>query len=486
MMQADFVRWLKTSARRIVLVEVSVNSGGVELTRYLSTGAYNTGPADSPANQVYLPVLDAGVSFPEQLNIAGGASMSAGDIEIVNFDGSRTGWLNDVWMNRPIKAYIGDPSWQRSDFQLIFSGVVADIGIKSRETLALKLRDRMQLLNFPVSEAVVGGSVPNAGSLLPVCFGECHNVTPVLTNPATLEYAVHTSAIERIIEVRDNGMPVQFDANLAAGRFTLKQAPAGQITASVQGDNAGGYVNTIAGVIQRILTAFGPAATRLSIADIDAANFAAFDAAHPQPVGLYMTDRTNMIAAIQQLTASIASQLVASAMGIFQLYQISLPASGGFEIFDRHFEARSLVPRSRTDVVAGIKLGYGRNYTVQSNLQTALPADHRALYAQDYLSTSATDEAVRALYRLDSAVAQQATCLIRKADADAEAARQLAMYKVPRTLYELQGTAELLQLRLGQVVLMQTDQCGLRSKSGVVVARAVSQDTGKTKIGVLI
>jgi hypothetical protein len=40
-------------------------------------------------------------------------------------------------------------------------------------------------------------------------------------------------------------------------------------------------------------------------ADIDAANFAAFDAAHPQAVGVYLTDRTNVLDCRQGLAASV-------------------------------------------------------------------------------------------------------------------------------------------------------------------------------------
>ncbi|MBC3931974.1 hypothetical protein [Undibacterium curvum] len=487
MNQADFVRWLKSRARRVVLIEIGVNSGGQELTRYLSTGAYNTGPADVPANQVYLPVVEVGMSFPEQLSIGASSSVSSGDIEINNTGGVRDAWLTDIWMNRPIRAWIGDPDWGRADFQLIFSGVVADVSPKGRDVLALKLRDRMQLLNMPLSEAVIGGAGANAGALLPVCFGECHNVTPVLTDPATLEYAVHTSAIEQIIEVRDNGLPVSFAPILSAGRFRLNQAAIGQITCSVQGDNSGGYVNSLAGIVRRILTSFGPQSTRLQASDIDAPNFLAFDQAHAQPMGIYLTERTNCIAAVQQLAGSVGAQLVASAQGVFQLYQISLPSPGGFQILDRHIEERSLVPKTRTDVVAGIKLGYCRNYTVQNQLQTALPPEHKALYAQDYLVASVSDETTRALYRLDATVAQQNTCLLRKSDADIEAARQLAMWKVPRAVYEAQGVPELMQLSVGQPVTVMVSRFGLSAGvGGVVVMRSVAWDTGKVKIGVIV
>jgi hypothetical protein len=487
MTATDFTTWLKQSAMRVVLVEVTACVAGQEVKRYLSTRAYNSGPLDTPANQHYQPIVSSGINFTEQLSITLQASLSVGDIEINNLNGIRDTWLLDVWTNREIKAYIGDPGWSRNEFKLIFNGVVADISPKGRDTLALKIRDRMQLLNMPVSESVIGGASSNSGTLLPVCFGECHNVTPVLTDPATLEYAVHSSAIERIIEVRDNGLPVSFAPLPGTGRFRLNQSAIGQITCSVQGDATGGYVNSLAGIVKRMLTAFGPASTRLTLNDIDLVNFADFEQMHTQPLGLYLSERTNMITAIQQLAASIGAQLVAPASGLFQLYQITLPSVGGFEISERHIEERSLVPTSRTDVVAGIKLGFCRNYTVQAQLQTALPPDHKSLYSQEYLVSSASDDATRALYRLDKTIAQQNGCLLRKVDADPEAARQLTMWKVPRTIFELQGIPELMQLTIGQKVTLKMRRFGLESGvGGVVVLRSVSWDTAKVKVGVIV
>lgn len=483
----SFNNWLKKdSALRILLIEIMVSIKGVETKRYLSTRAYNTGPNDVPANQHYEPIVATGINLTEQLSINLQPSMSVGDIEIINFDGSRDSWLFDVWANREIKVFIGGEGWSRADFRMIFNGIVADVSPKGRDAIALKIRDRMQLLNMPLSEAVIGGTGANAGNLLPVCFGECHNVTPILIDPAMLEYAVHVSSIERIIEVRDNGIPVSFTPILERGRFRLNQSPVGQITCSIQGDNTGGYVNTLAGIVQRILTAYGPAVTRLKLSDIDAANFTSFDQAHGQPLGIYLTDRSNIISTIQALASSIGAQLLASASGLFQLYQISQPQAGQFVLHDRHIEERSLTPTFRSEVVAGIKLAFCRNYTVQSQLQTALPAEHKDLYATEYLFALATDYAVRSLYKLDSTIAQQNTCLLNKVEACIEATRQLSLWKVPRTIYEAQCTSEIMTVSLGQHITTNLSRFGLSNVGAIVVMRSVSWDTGKVKIGVLV
>ena len=115
MTDAAFAAWLASStAIRLTLVEVVVNVGGTDTTRYLSTGPYTTGAADSPANLAYLPVVASGIRYTERISLTNDASLAAGDIEIRNLDGSRDSWLGDVWANRQIQAFIGDPRWQRA------------------------------------------------------------------------------------------------------------------------------------------------------------------------------------------------------------------------------------------------------------------------------------------------------------------------------------------------------------------------------------
>lgn len=489
MTDLEFQGWLKqTGVARLVLVEASVNSGGQEVTRYLSSKAYNTRPDDVPANQHYDPVVAAGVAFTEQLSLTGAAGLSYGDIEIQNINGVRDSWLDDIWMNRSIRIFIGSPDWRRADFRMIFNGVAADIAPKSRDTLAIKLRDKLQLLNMPVSELTLGGATANKDAIIPLTFGECHNVTPLLVDPANLEYQVHPGAVERIIEVRDNGLPVDITDLSASGKFRLKASPAGQITASVQGDKATAYSNTIASVIRRIVTGFGAATTRFTDADIDLDNFAAFDAAHPQPVGIYITDRANILTVIQDLAASIGAQVGMSRLGKLQLFQISLPAGAPtFDIQPRHMLQRTFAQTQRTDVSAAIKLGFAKNWTVQAGLQTALPAEHKDLFAQEWLTSTTSDAAVRAAYRLDAMPVQQDTMLLCRVDADAEAARQLAMWKQPRKILEFVGVPELLMLQRGQQVRIFNPRFGCQNGvTGVVMSLAPDYMSASVKVGVIV
>jgi len=433
-------------------------------------------------------VVTGGLAFTEQVSLTGEAGLSGGDIELDNADGALDGWLNDVWRNRSIKAWVGDSAWPRADFRLIFDGIVDDIGSSAPETLNLSLRDKMQRLDTPITEAKLGGTSPNKDVVLPVPFGECHNVAPLLTNPATLEYGF-LGAVESTFEVRTNGKPVPVELNNATGRFKMNINPlANVVTASVQGESGGGYAPRIAPLVQRIATAYGKESDRFALGDLDLDNLAAFDASHPQPVGLYVADRTNQAQAIQQLAASVGAQAIMSRTGQLRLVQIALPAAGvPVEIGPDQMKERSLRQVQRLPVVAAVKIGFDRNWTVQAGLTTSIPPEHADLYATEWLTATAVDEAVRARYRLTDDPAQIDTCLKVEVDAQAEAARRLALNKVPRAVYEFDGEPEMMLLELGRPVVLRNERFGLQDGvPGVVVLLSHNWLASRVTVGVMV
>lgn len=489
MTDPQFLEWLETpSAIRMVLIEVQVNVAGQEMTRYITSRPYLTGPLEVPANTEYLPLATGGLAFTEQVSLTGEAGLSGGDIELDNADGALDSWLGDVWRNRAIKVWSGDLRWARADFRLVFDGIIADVGSTDRNSISLALRDKLQRLDTPITEAKLGGVSTNKDVTLPIPLGECHNVAPLLTNPATLEYGF-LGAVESIFEVRTNGKPVPITVDNATGRFKLTINPlANVVTASVQGDNAGGYAPRIAPLVQRIATGYGKASDRFTAADLDLANLATFDSAHPQLVGLYVADRTNQAQAIQQLAASVGAQALMSRTGKLRLIQIALPAAGvPVEIGPDQMLEGSLHPAQRLAVVAAVKIGYDRNWTVQANLTTSIPPAHADLYATEWLTETVVDEAVKARYRLTDDPPQVDTCLKTTEDAHAEAARRLALHKVQRTIYEFDGEPEMMLLELGQPVVLRDSRFGLQDGApGVVVILSPSWLTGRVTVGVLV
>lgn len=477
----QYLAWLKNGGRRIALVEVDTST-----PHYLASVAYTTLPTDTPANRVYLPCVDSGVDFTARLALEGLPSLASGDIVIRNDDGRFDSWLDEIWVNRSIRVYIGDLTWPKADFRLVFSGVVAKLESSEKGTLNVVLRSKLERLNTPVTESTLGGSSTNKDRLLPITLGEVHNIEPLLTDDALHEYQFHAGASERVIEVRDNGVPVSKTDFLSTGKFRLTQSPAGTITASVQGSTS--YVNTVAALVERLATSYGTPSERFTSGDIDSANFTAFAAAHTQKVGLHLRDRANVLECCQQLAASIGSQVTVSSTGLLRLHQIALPAVGTPTVIKTSdYEALSLEIRERTDVIAGVKLGYCKNWTVQTSLDTGIPSAHKDLFAQEWLTVSARDATVASNYRLYADAPQIDTLLLVESEAQAEATRRLNLWKVQRTVFGIRGYAQLLLLELGDPVTLYGDRFGLDAgRTGIVIGLKSDWMTGRVDVEILV
>lgn len=466
---SQYAAWLEDSgAQRVTLFEVGVNSGGSEIVRYLSNKAYGGGSASTP----YRAVVAGGLKMAESVSLVAEAGLSAGDIEIYNIGGEFDAWLDDIWVNKPIQAWVGDVRWPRADFRQIFNGIVADIdGTKTRDRLNLKLRDKLQRLNTPISEVQIGGAAPNPTALRPILLGEAHNFTPKLKNQSTGEYEFNAGAAEDVIEVRVDGKPRTVTENLSLGSFTFSTAVGpGGVTCSAQGVKlSGSYVNTIAKLVEYLVTQCGKVSDRFSGSDLDTANLAAFNTAQPQPVGLWVPDRMNVLEACHKLASSVGAQVVSSRTGLLRLIQVAIPTAATTELRPNVQLDRSIRLVDQTDVVGAVTIAYCKNWTVQPNLQTSIPGDHKELFADEWLTATATDATVISAYKLDAAPLQIETCLLAATDAQAEAARRLAIFKVKRKTYRFEGTPSNMLLELGQPVKLFSNRYGLSAgKFGMV------------------
>jgi hypothetical protein len=492
---AQFAAWLGNSgAQRVMLFKIGVKSGGVDIIRRLSTKAY-VGSATTP----YLAVVAGGLKITESISMDSEATLSAGDIEIFNGDGRFDSWLDDVWANGNVDGFLGDVRWDESDFRQVFAGTTIDIGCKSRDRLNLRLANKLERLNTPVTDVKIGGNATNPDALLPVPLGECTNVTPPQTNPNTLEYGFGdgVDACESIIgvagvpEARTDGKPrTAITVDLAGGRLKFNEAVGpGQVTCSVQGVKYNGtYVNTISKLVQYLVTQRGKSTTRFdAVLDLDTAQLTSFDTANPQPVGLWLTERTNVLVACQKLAGSVGAQLVMSMTGKLRLIQFAIPTTATTVIPRSQQIDRSISIVNRTEVAAAVKIGYCRNWTVQEHLQTTLPDAHKNLYAQEWLSVTAVDSTVQTTYKLDTEPDLVETCLLRQTDAQAEANRRLAIVKVPRTTYRFEATPAQLLTELGQAVTLFSNRFGLAAgKVGIVTSRSVDWSTLRSTLEVTV
>lgn len=490
--------WLKTPSHiRIILVKVEGVGNAPSSTFYLSSKPFVTASTDTPASTAFDACLIGGVSFNGELLEDGGANIGFGDIEIENINGSRDAWLNYIWVNKKITIYIGDPQWTFNDYYSIFTGLISDISVRNLNSLNLIIVDKSQKLNNPVSEALMPtiGQVDGNDVLVPLTFGECFNVTPVVSDPATLVYQVHNGPIEDIIEVRDNGLPILFTKDVATGKFTLGRAPYGQITSSVQGAKIGGvYYNNVPDLIKVLVKNYGPTATRLTDTDIDLVNFASFNFTADtatQPVGVYCTNRENLLDICNQLANSIGTRVAFNSAGLLQLlkYDVPSPTETNFTtITEEDIENNSINLSYKVVVKASTKLGYCKNWTVQeSGLAEGIVSEHVPIFAKEWLYAVNKDDTVASAYQIDVLPQEEDTLLISSAGADTEAARRTTLYKTPRYIYQVVCYPHMLFLNLGDYVKLYNSRYGLSSgKLGTVVRVDKDWISGRITIGVLV
>lgn len=526
--------WLENpSAIRIVLVVAKVfdivQNTTVEV--YLSNSGYIT-----TDGKVFDPTIVGTISLSESFGSEDSISMSWGDIEISNRNGEYDEYLDAskyVWSNREIKIYYGDPGWASSltnlatTFLKIFDGVIEDCDSKSRDSFILKIRDKLERLNSPISEAVIGeygvwadASQQNKEQLKPIVFGEVFNSKPLLIDPSQLEYMFSCSNPEKtgstvnnngyselLIEIRDNGAPVYIssdtvnyggaEVNLLNSTFKLKSPPAGEITVSVQGvkksvDMDTGavlniYNNTIAQLIAVIVLSFGKSSTRFTATDVDWDNFKTFNLSNPIPAGVLVSDLTNVLEVCQGLAKSIGSNIFMSREGKLQLLKFGEPYGTSVTVTedDMLYNSLQISKRYVPDSVKAIN--WGKNWSVQPNLTTAIPAEHKQEFATEWRQAKVTDSVVANLYKSEVETVFKDTLLISNITATAECQRLLNYFKMQRTIFRFTGSTRLMSLKIGQPVILTHHRFGLSTgKSGQVVTLNPNWSRGEIEVEVIV
>jgi len=499
----QYAAWLDDpDAIPVLLFEVTPSVSGTPTTLYFASQTYRTNAADTPANTNYPGIARIDTDFAESLTLDYQGSLSYGSVELQNHDGAYFAWLGSsyVWANATIKIWLGDIKWVRADFYQVFEGLVAgNLDSRSPEVLNIKLRNKMERLNTSVTETKLGGSTTNKDAIRPKLLGEVSNGRPLLTDPSALTYQFHDGVANYLGEVRDEGVPLANDTigwaavtrNLATGSFTLNQAPAGTITYSAQGDVDGSsvYASTVSAVIKRLVTGYGN--SPFSAGEIDTASFTAFDSANASntaAIGRPVTERENLGALCREIAATLGAQLVQSRLGQLRLLQINLPPTGTIQdIPEAWMVDHAIAIIDRPDVVAAIKLGFCKNWTVQDSLQTSLPPEHAKLFAEEWLTATSVDATVQAAYRLSADVEQTNTLLLRGTDAAAEAQRRRDLLKTQRTVFEFRGDAPCLRLVLGQGVRIFNSKFNLSGGvTGMVIGLKPNWASRRVTVQVLV
>lgn len=501
--------WLEdpTRARGLLVVATVLNKTvTAEQTLYFSTMPFITGNGIA-----FTPLIVGDVEITESITVTGGgANITFGTVDIANPNGEYDDWIDPqkyVWSNRSIKIYFGDPSWTAANiaaldtvFYKVYDGVIDECKSPSRNSLSWVLRDKLERLNVALTERTLDTdgvwypSQTNADTIRPIVFGEVHNMTPVLIDPSTLKYRFNDGACEDLLEVRDNGYPTYryngdtsgiTNLSVTSGTFNLTRPAAGTITCSVQGVKttynvvtatsiSATYRNTVIDTIYMLATAYGSTNMgRLSQSDIDTANFQymAGTTSGTAACGYLVTDRVNLLQAIQELAASIGAVVYCNRSGLLQILRIGVPTQDPVvAITDSDILVHTLTLQEKIPVVGSVKLGYAKNWTVQQNLATYIDEQTKSDFGEEWFIETVTDNTTVTEYKLATDPPQRNIFLVNGAETLAEATRLVNYYKTPRSIFSFVGTSKLLSLKLGQQVTLTHNRFGLQSgKTGQVI-----------------
>jgi hypothetical protein len=511
----QFQAWLEdTSAVRCLLVQAQFHNGTTEETVYFSNKNYmadatgKSGIHPIAAGTFFNPIVNTGLEYTESISLDGSVSISFGDISIDNTNGVNDAYLNYVWVNRPIKMFMGDPlKHTTDDFTLVFNGYVSDIASSDSNSINVRLRDLLQRINCSVTSATVGSLPTNHASnltgntytystsqnkdvVMPLVFGEVFNITPVLIDPTNLIYMVHNGPIEGIIEVRDNGVNLTANTNytvdLTRGLFRLLTMNAGTITCSVQGAKPSAYLNTAGTLIQHIVKTYG---TEVLVDDnIDTTTFTTFNSANTQPVGIYLTDKSNVLEVCQQLASSVGAQILGNRIGLLSIVKLDVPTTGAYIINEEHILQDTFSISEKVEVKPAVKLGVAKNWTPQTNLSTGIPQASKDILSREYITVALDDAVIVARYKLSNQPEQKDTLLLASGGSTiTEATRLLNMFKVPRFLYGMDCTSKAINIVLGQMITLYYYRFGMvNGVAAQVVSVSTNWDTGITKLEVFV
>ncbi|NKC30207.1 hypothetical protein [Falsiroseomonas selenitidurans] len=476
---------------------------GVVTLRY-ATGAGYSGPG---APGYYEPRIIR----PAQLRrtafgsgtTSGAVETGYGELVLANIDGGLDGLIDLGLDGRSIRILQGDDAAAYGSFQVLFAGTMEQPRFTLAE-VAILIRDRLFELDRPLQPTKFAGTnvLPDGlegtddikGQPKPVALGLVENVAPPMVNTARLILQLAAGSIAGAT-LYDNGValtagaayadiadmqanaPAAGAARLlatAGGSYArLGSSPAGQVTADIT-QVASAADRTVAQLLLGLAT--GPGG--IDPADVVSADVTALDSAAPAVCGYWAGGEASVRQAMEAVAASAGVWFGFDRLGRLRMTQLAAPAGTPAATFTRLDSSRVatatiidiLEIERETSGDAGrgmpayrVTVEYRRNHTVQTDgLGGVVDAARREFLRAEYRSATATDATVQIVHLLAPELAFRGL-LANPADAQAEADRLLALYKVRRDLLRLRarlGDALAATLDLGAVVEVRLPRLG--------------------------
>lgn len=503
------------NGERIYLVEAvaAVDAAGTLATQRFTTASlgYATGPAETPANTVYDPCIKQ-VGYIERAVTVGAARVGYGELTLATA-GHLDGLLDYGFDGQAVTIRSGEQGAAYPTGFPVKLRAMAEQPEFAGLTLRLRLRDRLAELDRPLQTARYGGTnaLPAGtdgtaddlkGQPKPRVYGVVKNVAPVLVNTSRLIYQIHDGALQAVGAVYDRGAALtagaayaseadmqanapsagQYRVWLAGGMVRLGSLPTGQVTADAT-EGATAAARYAGALVSRIAQQMGIAA-----GDVSAADAAALDAAAPYELGAAVQGDESALAVMERIAASVGAWFGFDRLGVLRLGRLVAPSSSPTtELTEISITSLERIAQDALPVWR-VVLGWGRNETVQAgDLAGSVAAARRAWLAETVRTATAEDAAVKNRYKLAGELRRD-TLLVTQANADTEAARLLALYKVRRDTFKVRArlsAAEVENIDLGQVVRLTWPRYGLAA-GRLFVVTGLRQDFERDAVEVTL
>jgi hypothetical protein len=300
----------------------------------------------------------------------------------------------------------------------------------------------------------------------------------IVSSLAALTYQIHDGAIEAILEVRDNGVPVAFTATLSAGTFRLHAKPVGAVRCDAKGATVdGAYIYKGADLVRWLALRAG-----FPEGDIDDDSFTAFAATCPQSLGLYITDARNADACIDEIMATLGGQAPISRAGKLQLFRIDAPTGSAvaeFSADDIDNDRGGLVVRAVELPAWKLVLGYYRNWGVVNiaSLAGSVTATRKTALSREYRNVLKSAPSVKTAHPLATdlgtvntlfADASGVAATLSAADSEADR-RRSALRGSTRLTYEAAFTVKAFGIQFGDEIRLTYPRFGFQDGATAIV-----------------
>ena len=497
----------------VVTAEITAYDATIPGTRTLrySTHGYVSGPTETPANTYWDNRIIQGGNFQRTMfqdqQTFGRTQLGFGELVLANFDGGLDALLDYIFGGRQIIIRLADvnpgvvPTWTT-----IIDGLIEQAEL-SWQQVRFRVRDKQLSIAKPLQQVRYGGTnaLPAgldgvAGDLKgrpkPLVYGQVFNAPAPCVNTTRKIYQLHDgSALQSVDAVYNRGVALTAGAAYssqadmettapAAGQYRVWNSAAGcfvRLADNTQGtltfdatQGAAAANRTVGQLWSQVLQKAG-----VPVGSISAADITALDAAVAFPCGVFVTDARDVsaIEVVDQLVASVGAWYGVDAAGTFRMARVVLPNPANSVGTITAVNIINIERVASRDAGAGmpawkVKLGYQRIWETQTDLNTGVTEVRKEYLAQEYRRVEASDAAVLTANPTSPEI-EINTLLVAEADAAAEAARRLDIYKARRDFYRvtvrLDSTALASALDLGKTVTLQVARFGMNSGKAFVI-----------------